>query len=53
MSKYKKIFKQFLDKTGGRYTEQKEDILDVILKTKTHFEVEELLLKMFSTKQLV
>ena len=50
MSEYKKKFKQYLDKTGGRYTAQKEEILDIIIRKKSHFEVEEFLLSLLKKK---
>lgn len=40
MKKHHKQFEAYLEKTGGRYTSQKQGIFEEIYKTKTHFEVE-------------
>lgn len=43
MKEHHKVFSDFLEKTGSRYTAQKEDIVEEIFKTRTHFEVEDFL----------
>jgi Fur family ferric uptake transcriptional regulator len=40
MKKLEKIFEEFLEKTGGRNTSQKQSIFEEIYKTRTHFEIE-------------
>jgi Fur family ferric uptake transcriptional regulator len=40
MKKHIQLFEQYMEKTGGRMTQQKIGIIEEIYKTRTHFEVE-------------